>query len=210
MSTSNGFTEINGVFDSVADLLKYGGKDGSTVAVNSGANTQWYKIASVDTGGTLLDSGLFANAVSGKYDNAASGLTADDMQAAIDEVVSMLGKSWVTKFASEVIQIPGSTTTAITIPCPAGQRIVLTMLGAQATKQTNTTTVSVGGAAVLTAVTLAGVAQSPALSGECVVGGTTPSHPYVIGDVDEDFVISFGSSTSSVGVYSYQFEGEGA
>jgi len=93
MSTSNGFTEINGIFDSVADLQKYSGKSISTVAVNNGTVLGWYQVSTIDNGSAVaLDSGLFANpvapSVAGFGTAAYADITTSSDDATADRVLT--------------------------------------------------------------------------------------------------------------------------
>ena len=94
MSTSNGFTEINGIFDSVTDLQKYSGKSISTVAVNNGTVLDWYQVSTIDNGSAVaLDSGLFANpvapSVAGFGTAAYEDITTSSSDATADRVTTV-------------------------------------------------------------------------------------------------------------------------
>ena len=93
MSTSNGFTEINGIFDSVADLQKYSGKSISTVAVNNGTVLDWYQVSTIDNGSAVaLDSGLFANNVAPSVAGFGTAAYADLTTSPTDPTVGRVLK----------------------------------------------------------------------------------------------------------------------
>ena len=198
-----------GNFADVAALVAAGSPDGRVLYLQNGAT---YQTTQADPGGgVLLSSGNYATIQPEFYDNSTSGLTATNMQAAIDEILTMLNSSFVTKFTSPVIVVAaGATGTYATIPCPAGQRIVLTQLGAVTTTQTNLTTVTVGGVDVVSAAVLRRIDQVALTAGNVVIGGSGPNQEPIVGDIDEDFELKTDVATSSDTVYSYQFQAPAA
>jgi len=116
------------------------------------------------------------------------------------------GGGFAIREASKLISIPsGQTGTYITITPPSGQRVRLTTLFS-ATLQTNQTTISVGGNAIVSGALLE-TATSPISSGsdEFRVGGDgVIIHQMIEGGTDEAIEISTDVATSSNTIYSYQ------
>ena len=109
MSTSNGFTEINGIFDSVTDLQKYSGKSISTVAVNNGTVLDWYQVSTIDNGSAVaLDSGLFANPVAPSVAGFGTAAYADLTTSSTDATANRVTKVGDFGLGGEVIACPNT------------------------------------------------------------------------------------------------------
>ena len=113
------------------------------------------------------------------------------------------GGTFLAKFASGVLGVgAGATGAYITLTPPSGQRVKLTLLHAGA-NQTNLTTVTVGGNAVVTSLNLR--TEGTASTTGYKIGGNVPIDDFIVGDIGEVLEISTDVATSSTTYYAYQF-----
>lgn len=115
---------------------------------------------------------------------------------------------FITKFASNTVSVSsGATGTYITLTPPTNQRVMLTGLASGGAKQTNETTITVGGNIVLSGGFLEQVSntQQPVDADELLIGFGYSNQSIIMGDVDEVIEISTNVATSQGTVYAYQF-----
>tara|TARA_R110000851_G_C12827592_1_gene540310 strand:+ start:55 stop:447 length:393 start_codon:yes stop_codon:yes gene_type:complete len=117
------------------------------------------------------------------------------------------GGAFVASFVSACIRVaPGATGTYLTLTPPIGERVKLTGL-ASITRQTNLTTVTIGGANKVTDVTLE---DSKAISdanadNEFKMGFGSPNQESFIGKPNEILELKTNVATSHITVYTFQF-----
>lgn len=127
------------------------------------------------------------------------------MSELLSSIIGGGGGGFVAKFASGTINVTaGATGTFATLTPPSGQKVKLTAI-AGTSSQTSLTTISVGGADVVSAVSLSGAASSPTTANRFMIGFEQPNQEPITGDVDEVIELKTNVSTSSNTVYTYQF-----
>jgi len=115
------------------------------------------------------------------------------------------GGGFITKFASKTIEVnSGATGTYVTLTPPTGQKVKLTSISSSGVAQTNLTTISVGGSAVVTDAILNQVNIGCDVD-ELSINNGAGNQDVITGDVDEVLEISTNVSTSQGTFYSYQF-----
>lgn len=115
----------------------------------------------------------------------------------------------ITRFSSvNLLASSGATGTYITLTPPSGQRVRLTGLASGGAKQTNQTTITVGGSVVTSGALLEQVSntQQPTAANELIIGYGYGNQTSITGDIDESIEISTDVATSQSTAYSYQFE----
>ncbi len=112
---------------------------------------------------------------------------------------------FVTTFASGTIIIPFNTTNTVSITPPLGERVRLTSIVSGGAKQTNLTTLSIGGVDVVTDVELSRSGVIDPSSNEFSIGYGTPSQEPITGGIDQVLEIKTNVARSQSTGYSYQF-----
>ena len=115
------------------------------------------------------------------------------------------GGGFITKFDSGGLAVgAGATGIYATITPPGGQRVQLTELLSQTTRQTNATTITVNGVTVAGPLNVGTSTNGYTVSGTITIGGGPNGHR-ITGGVDEVIELSTNIATSHTTFYSYQF-----
>ncbi len=115
------------------------------------------------------------------------------------------GGGFVTKFASPLIIVSsGATGTFVTLTPPAGQKVRVNALAGSA-RQTNLTTIDIGGITAVSAVNLEGENLQPNTANEFKISFNGALHNYIEGGIDEVIEFKTDVATSSNTIYAYQF-----
>ena len=112
---------------------------------------------------------------------------------------------FVSKFISgELLVSSGASGTIITLTPPAGQRVLLTRLGASADE--SGITLAINGDNVVSSLTLAGEGTAVGV-GEFIIGAYgTGSEPPILGKTDEAITVIKDTGTTANNIsYNYQF-----
>jgi hypothetical protein len=128
------------------------------------------------------------------------------MSELLSSITSGGSGGFLTKYASRTINVsPGATGTYITLTPPLGQKVKLTALGSMGARQTNETTINVGGSSVVTGAFLEQNSADTTDADDLLIGYNGSNQDHITGDTDEIIEISTNVATSQSTAYTYQF-----